>query len=169
VVALKIKNPPVLVGAVPLFYVQSLTLEEGYEFKQIEDSGFAQGIAPTKKTIGIEAILPGPDRLLLKKALEAMALTSRLFLAAAAPLLAVTGLPVVSGMTISTDMQITSLAFTQSTERRDALHLKLNLLHVPRNSAAALIGELADVALAAGTAVAGRVSPGPALAPTFPL
>jgi hypothetical protein len=121
-VALKIKNPPVLVGAVPLFYVQSLTLEEGYEFKQIEDSGFAQGIAPTKKTIGIEAILPGPDRLLLKKALEAMALTSRLFLAAAAPLLAVTGLPVVSGMTISTDMQITSLAFTQSTERRDALH-----------------------------------------------
>jgi hypothetical protein len=167
--ALQVKNPPVLVGAVPLFHVQSIVLTEGYEFKRIENSGFSQAIAPTKKTITIDALLTGPERLLLKKALEAMALTSRLFIAATAPLLAVTGIPVVCGLTMSTDMQITELTFTQSVDRRDVLNVHMTLLHVPRNSTAALIGELADVALAAGSAVAGRMSAGPAIAPSFPL
>jgi hypothetical protein len=83
--------------------------------------------------------------------------------------MAVTGIPVVCGLTISTDMQITALRFVQSADRRDALDLDMTLLHVPRNSAAALIGELADVALAATTAATGRGSPGAALAPTLPL
>src|SRR6266513_1598509 len=90
-------NVPVLVGAVPLFYVQSMNISEGY----------------------------GIERLLLKKALEAMALTSRLLVAAAAPLLAVTGIPVVSGLTISLDMQITDLRFTQSVAKRDALDVSI--------------------------------------------
>src|SRR6266581_2878825 len=104
-------NVPVLVGSVALFYVQSMTISEGYRIERIAGSKFSQAIAPTTKTIAIEAMLLGPKRLQLKKALEVMALTSRLLVAAAAPALAVTGIPVVSGLTISLDMQITELRF----------------------------------------------------------
>ncbi|GAB2686957.1 hypothetical protein [Nocardia thraciensis] len=155
-------HPPVLVGPVPLLYVQSLTLSEGYRIEQIAGSAFSQALAPTTKTIAIEAVLPGPNRLLLKKALEVLALTSRVLVAATAPLLAVSGIPVVTGMTISLDMQITDLRFSQSTQKRDALDVSLTLRYVPRSSVLALASEAADLALAAGTAAAGSPpAPGP--------
>ena len=148
-----VKNPPVLVGAVPLLYVQSLSMSEGYRIQRIADSQFSQALAPTTKTISIQALLLGPERLALKKALEALALSSRVLVAAAAPLLAQAGIPVVCGMTISLDMQITSLRFSQSVDRRDALDVQIELQHVPRSSLVALLGELADVGLAAGSAL----------------
>ena len=152
-------NVPVLVGVVPLTYVQSMTLTEGYRIERIMGSRFSQATQPTAKTITIEAVLLGPERLLVKKALEALALTSRALAAVAAPLLAVTGIPVVSGLTISLDMQITDLRFTQSVQKRDALDVSITLTHVPRSSLTALLGELADLALAAGTALAPSTPP----------
>lgn len=150
-------NAPVLVGPVQLLYVQSMTMHEGYLIERILGSKFSQAIAPTTKTISIEALLIGPDRLAQKKALEALALTSRLLVAATAPLLKVTGISVVSGLTISTDMQITALRFTQSVQKRDALDVSMTLEYVPRSSQAAIIGEVADLALAAGTTVVGSI------------
>jgi hypothetical protein len=97
--------------------------------------------------------------LLIKKALEAMALTSRALVAAAAPALAVAGIPVVSGMTVSLDMQITDLRITHSTAKRDALDVSISLQHVPRSNLSALIGEAADIALAVATATAGSAPP----------
>jgi hypothetical protein len=155
-------NVPVLVGPVPLLYVQSMTITEGYRIERIMGSRFSQATQPTTKTIAIEAVLLGPERLLLKKALEAIALTSRLLVAAAAPLLAVTGIPVVSGLTISLDMQVTDLRFTQSVSKRDALDVSITLQHVPRSSLSAVLGEVADLVLAAGTAA---VPTGPAPSP----
>src|SRR3712207_2093762 len=114
-------NLPVLVGVIPLTAVQSMTLTEGYRVERIMGSRFSQATAPNAKTISIEAVLLGPERLVVKKTLEALALTSRVLAAAAAPLLAVTGIPVVSGLTVSLDMQITELRFTQSAQKRDAL------------------------------------------------
>ena len=146
-------NTPVLVGAVPLFHVQSMTMSQGYRIERIMGSRWSQATQPTVKTIAIEAILIGPDRLLIKKALEAMALTSRALVAAAAPLLAVAGIPVVSGMTISLDMQITDLRFNQSAQKRDAIDVSMTLRHVPRSSLSAILGEAADLILAAGTAL----------------
>jgi hypothetical protein len=145
-------NIPVLVGPVPLMYVQSMNVTEGYRIERIAGSKFSQAIAPTTKTIAIEAILLGPERLLLKKALEVLALTSRVLVAAAAPALAVTGIPVVSGLTISLDMQITDLRFTQSVQRREALDVSITLQYVPRSSLTAILSEVADLALAAGSA-----------------
>ena len=144
---------PVLVGTVPLLYVQSMSMTEGYRIERIAGSSWSQALAPTTKTIAIEAMLIGPDRLLLKKELEALALASRVLVAAAAPAMAVAGIPVVSGLTISLDMQITDLRFSQTTQKRDALDVSLTLQHVPRSKAAMIAGEIADVALAAGTAV----------------
>lgn len=152
-------NPPVLVGAVPLFHVQSMTMSQGYRIERIMGSRWSQATQPTVKTIAIEAVLVGPDRLLTKKALETMALTSRALAAAAAPLLAVSGIPVVSGMTISLDMQITDLRITHSTMKREALDVSLSLQHVPRSNLSALAGEAADLALAVATAATGAAPP----------
>jgi hypothetical protein len=160
-------NLPVLVGVVPLTAVQSITLTEGYRIERIMGSRFSQATQPNAKTISIEAVLFGPDRLLLKKGLEALALTSRALAAAAAPLLAVTGIPVVTGLTISLDMQITDLRFTQSAQKRDALDVAISLTHVPRSSISAALGELADLALATGIAL-GPSSPPPSPVPRTP-
>ena len=37
-------NPPVLVGTVPLLYVQSITMSEGYQVQRIADSQFFQAM-----------------------------------------------------------------------------------------------------------------------------
>jgi hypothetical protein len=144
-------NPPVLVGTVPLLYVQQLSLTEGYQIERIAGSAFSQAIAPTTRTIALEALLPGPDRLVLKKELEALALVSRVLVAATATALAVTGIPVVTGMSISLDMQITELRFSQSSQKKDALDVSMTLRYVPRASALAVASEIADFALATGT------------------
>jgi hypothetical protein len=152
-------NTPILIGPVPLLYVQSVSISEGYQIERIAGSSFSQAIAPTTKTIAIEAMLLGPDRLRRKKELEALALVSRVLVAATAPLLAVTGIPVVSGLTISLDMQITDLRFNQSVQKRDTLDVSITLRHVPRSSLTAVLGEVADLALAAGTALAAGPPP----------
>ncbi|MFD9424703.1 MULTISPECIES: hypothetical protein [unclassified Streptomyces] len=152
----------VLVGTVPLLYAQSITMTEGYRVERILGSRFSQATQPSAKTIVIEAVLLGPERHATKKALEVMALTSRALLAAAAPALAVSGIPVVCGLTLSLDMQITDLRFTQSVQKRDAFDLSLTLQHVPRSSLTALLGEIADLAMSAGSAgVPSLPVPGP--------
>src|SRR5262245_27474054 len=74
-------NAPVLVGPVQLRYVQSMTINEGYRIERIMGSRFSQATQPTYKTIAIDAVLLGPDRLVQKKELEALALVSRLLVA----------------------------------------------------------------------------------------
>lgn len=160
-------NQPVLVGPVQLLYVQSITVTEGYQIERIAGSRFVQALAPTTKTIAIEAMLPGSDRLVVKKELEALALVSRVLVAAAAPLLALSGIPVVSGLTVSLDMQITDLRFSQSVQKRDAIDVSLTLRHVPRSSVTAVLGELADLALAAGSALSSAAA-APAALPRTP-
>lgn len=139
-------NPPVLIGAVPLFTVTSMSLNEGYQVARIAGSTLVQLVSPTSKTISVEATLVGPERQLVKKALEAMALTSRVLASATAPLLALAGVPVVSGLTISLDMQIVSLRFTQSNQKREAIDVSIALQHVPRSSLATIVGEGLDLA-----------------------
>ncbi|MET7479559.1 hypothetical protein ABZT17_35070 [Streptomyces sp. NPDC005648] len=155
-------NPPVLVGPVPLLYVQSMTVNEGYRIERIMGSRFSQATQPTNLTIAIEAVLPGPRRLEQKKALEALALTSRLLVAAVARGESAVGIAVVSGLTVSLNMQITDLRFTQGVARRDALDVSIALQQIPPALPAAVLGEVGDLGLAAGTAV---VPTGPSAAP----
>jgi hypothetical protein len=154
-------NVPVLVGGVPLFTATSVTLSEGYQVQRIAGSSLAQLVAPTTKTIAIEAVLIGQERLVAKKALEALALTSRALASSVAPLMKVAGIPVVSGLTISLDMQITSLRFAVSNQKREAVDVSITLEQVPRSSVSALVGEALDMALAEGTAAIPSAS-GPA-------
>jgi hypothetical protein len=154
-------NVPVLVGPVPLLFVQSMTVTEGYEVERIAGTRFLQATQPTRKRIGIEALLAGPDRTALKKALEALALVSRKLADSTGGLLP-NGISVVSGLTVSLEMQITELHFTQSVNRRDALEVSIALEEVPRASLLATLGEVADLAVAAGSALLpGTVPPNP--------
>lgn len=141
----------VWVGIVPLEYVQSITISEGYRIEKIAGSKFSQAISPNTKTIAIEAMLVGQYRLVLKKGLEALALSSRALVATTAFALRFVGIPVVSRLTISLDMQITDLKFVQNVQNREALNVSISLTHVPRTNVASILGEVADTALAVGT------------------
>ncbi|MCP4259932.1 MAG: hypothetical protein GY774_20825 [Planctomycetes bacterium] len=144
-------NLPVLVGAVPLFTVTSFTLNEGYEAVAVAGSSIKQMVKPTKKTIAIEALLMKEFRA-LRPALEGMALTSRLLVAATGPLMKFTGIPVVAKNGVHLDMQITSLRFTQDNQMRDTLKVSIALTHVPRSRLAGIIGEILDLGVGVGTA-----------------
>jgi hypothetical protein len=152
-------NVPVLVGPVQLLYVQSMTINEGYRIERIMGSRFSQATQPTNKTIAIEAVLLGPQRLEQKKELEAIALTSRLLVAAVARGESAVGISVVSGLTVSLDMQVTDLRFTQSVTKRDALDTSITLQQFQRSSVSAVLGEVADLVLAAGTAAVRTTPP----------
>jgi hypothetical protein len=143
-------NVPVLVGAVPLFAVTSFRINEGYKTAPIAGSTLMQMLAPTTKTINIEALLIHEFRA-LRPALEAMALTSRA-LAATAGLMQFTGIPVVTKNSVSVDMQITNLVFTQDNQMRDTLKVSMTLTHVPRTRLAEAIGGGLDLAVGVGTA-----------------
>lgn len=155
-------NLPVLVGPVQLLYVQSMTVNEGYRIERIMGSRFSQATQPTNKTIAIEAVLLGPQRLEQKKALEALALTSRLLVAAAVRGESAIGIAVVSGLTTSLNMQVTDLRFTQGVAKRDALDVSITLQQIPPALLTAVLGEIGDLSLAVGTAA---VPTGPAASP----
>ena len=152
-------NPPVLIGPVPLFAVQSMVLSDGYRIERILGSRFSQAVAPTEKTISIRAVLIGQQRLLIKQTLEALALVTRAIAAAAAPVLGITGIPVVAGMTVSVDMQITKLTFTHSVDKREALDVQIEMSHVPRTAINSLIATGLDLALGVATAALPSMPP----------
>lgn len=145
-------NVPVLVGGVPLLNVQKMTLDEGYRVEKIAGSRFSQLITPTTRTLTIDALLTGRERLILKKLLEGLALTSRALASAAAPALSLAGIPVISLFTILLDMQITDLRFENAIDSRDAVKATIRLGHVPRHMASEIVGESLDLALAAASA-----------------
>jgi hypothetical protein len=144
-------NIPVLIGTVPLFAVTSFVLNEGYKTASIAGSTLKQMVAPTTKTINIEALLIGEFRA-LRPALEAMALTSRLLASVTAPLMQLAGVPVVAKTGVHLDMQITSLVFTQDNQMRDTLKVSISLVNVPRTQLGGLLGGALDAAVGAGSA-----------------
>jgi len=144
-------NIPVLVGVVPLLAVTSFILDEGYKVTPIAASNLKQMVAPTSKTIKIEALLIKGERA-LRPALETLALTSRFLGAAAGVLAQFAGIPVVAKNGVYLDMQITSLTFTQDNQMRDTLRVSMSLVQVPRSSLLGLLGGLGDLAVGVGTA-----------------
>ena len=144
-------NIPVLVGAVPLLAVTSFVTNEGYKTASIASSTLKQMVAPTTKTIAIEALLIKEFRS-LRPALEAMALTSRGLASVTAPLLKLAGIPVVAKTSVNLDMQITSLIFTQDSQMRDTIKVSMTLINVPRTQFGGLLGGALDLAVGVGSA-----------------
>src|ERR1700752_1089984 len=93
----------VLIGTVPLFAVNRISLSEQFALPPVGDKGFSQSGSKVTREVQIEAVLIGEERQLTKLALELMADLSRT-VPLASSLLA--GIPIVAGLTTLLDMQI---------------------------------------------------------------
>ena len=145
-------NLPVLVGVVPLLKVQKYVVAETYKSVSIPASSFVQMVGMTSKTITIDALLVGVERL-FRVVLEALAMnTVPGALQATSFLESFVGIPVVSKNFIHLDMQITQLTFTQDNDKRETLTVSITLTNVPRPKKLGGFLPGADIALGIGSA-----------------
>src|SRR5271165_2137969 len=145
-----VHQPSVLIGAVPLFAVNRITLNENYSLPPVGDKGLSQSTGKIDRTIQIEAMLIGTERHLIRLALEAMADLSKTLPALSS---VVSGVPLVAGLTTLLDCQVSSLSFGQSAEDKDVFTVSISLKHCPRPGLMALLSEATNAAAAiAGTA-----------------
>jgi hypothetical protein len=141
----------VLVGAVPLFAVNRISLNEQYQLPPVGDQGLSQSTSKITRTVQIEAVLLGADGPLTRLGLEMMAdLSKTLPLASSV----ISGIPLVAGLTTLMDMQIDSLSFTQSAEEKDVYTVSISLKHCPRPGLMALLSAVTNTASAIGGAAA---------------
>jgi len=129
---------------VPLWAVTTMSLSETFHLPPIGSSGVKAIVATHDDTITLAGVLVGAERFVWKLALETMAETSkRGGLIASLSRGKISGLILVTSLTIRTDMQIQSLTFTASAAKRDALDVSISLAHMPLPGA---LGKLLDVA-----------------------
>jgi hypothetical protein len=140
-------DPPLMV---PLFAVTSMSLTEAYHLPPIGSSKQRMIVAAHDDTISLSALLVGRERFTLKFLLETMAnlskrgtITERVFRGA------VSGLTLVTSMTIRTDLQIQSLTFGASATRREAIDVSMSLVHVPRPGVLAKVLDVASLGVGA--------------------
>lgn len=140
-------DPPLMV---PLFAVTSMSLTEAYHLPPIGSSKQRMIVAAHDDTISLNALLVGRERFTLKFLLETMAnlskrgtITERVFRGA------VSGLTLVTSMTIRTDLQIQSLTFGASATRREAIDVSMSLVHVPRPGVLAKVLDVASLGVGA--------------------
>jgi hypothetical protein len=141
-------KPSVLIGAVPLFAVNRITLNESYALPPVGDTGLSQSTGKITRSVQIDATLIGPERHIIRLGLEAMADLSRTLPAVSS---IASGIPLVAGLTTLLDMQVESLNFSQSAEEKDVFTVSISLKHCPRPGLMALISE----GLNAATAIVG--------------
>jgi hypothetical protein len=149
----------VLLGAVPLFAVNRITLNEQFDLPPVGDKGLSQSTGKITRSVQIEAVLIGPERHLMRLGLEAMADLSKTLPALSS---IVSGIPLVAGLTTLLDMQINSLSFAQSADEKDVFTASISLKHCPRPGLMALISEATNAAMAIGgfaVGLAGGSSP----------
>ena len=135
----------VLIGVVPLFAVNSITLDEQYALPPVGDRGASQSASKITRSVRIEAALIGDERQAIRLGLEAMADVSRALQLSS---LSVSGIPLVAGLTTLLDMQVESLTFSQSAEEKDVYTASITLKHCPRTGLLALLSEVTNAATA---------------------
>ena len=155
----------VLVGVVPLFAVTNMTLDEQFKIPTIGQGDKSQWLGKVGYTVTIQGVLLGPERFLWKAALEVLADIS-MVLASLVSIPGLGGIPLVSGLTVLSDMQITSLRFTQTSQEFGAIGVTVSLKHCPRGFVAELLGQGLNVASSLGGSIANmtagvRSVPGP--------
>jgi hypothetical protein len=129
---------------VPLWAVTTMTLTASYHLPPIGSTGAKSVVGTHDDTITLAGVLVGTERYAWKLAMESLAESSRRGSALASFTGgAAGGLVLITSMTIRTDMQVTSLTFTASAARRDALDVSIGMAHLPLPSA---LGKLLDVA-----------------------
>ena len=134
---------------VPLWAVSTMTLSESYHLPPIGSSGAKAIVSTHDDTVSLNGVLVGEERFALKLALESLAEASKRGSALAALTGGrVGGLILVTSMTIRTDMQVQSLSFTATAQKRDALDVSMSLAHMPLPGALAKLLDIASLGVA---------------------
>jgi hypothetical protein len=129
---------------VPLWAVTTIGLSETYKLPAIGSSTSKAVVATHDDTVSLSGVLVGSERYAWKLALETLAESSKRGTALAKFTSgAVSGLILVTSMTIRTDMQVQSLSFTASASKRDAIDVSISLAHMPPPGS---LGKILDVA-----------------------
>ena len=129
---------------IPLWTVTSQSLTEAYHLPPLGTTGARSLVATHDDTVALSGVLVGLERYAWKLGLETMAESSKRGSAIASFTSgAVSGLILVTSMTIRTDMHIQNLTFNASAARRDVLDVTMTMVHVPLPGA---LGKLLDVA-----------------------
>jgi hypothetical protein len=137
----------VLLGRVPLYAVNRISLSERYELPSYGDKGLSQSTSKITREVQIEALLIGDSKQAIRLALEAMADLSKLLPATSSIL---SGIPMVAGLTTLLDMQINNLTFGQSAEEKDVYTVSISLKHCPRPGLMTLLSNVTNAAAAIG-------------------
>jgi len=128
---------------VPLWAVTQMSLSETYALPPIGSSKMRAIVATHDDTISLTGMLVGAERYAWKFALESLADAGKRGSGIGSVLGGkVTGLILITSMTIRTDMQIQSLTFTATAAQRDALGVSITMAHMPLPGA---LGKLLDV------------------------
>jgi hypothetical protein len=147
----------VLLGNVPLYAVNRISLSERYELPPVGDKGLSQSTSKITREVQIEALLIGDSKQAIRLALESMADLSRLLPASS---YIVSGIPMVAGLTTLLDMQVNSLIFGQSAEEKDVYTVSIALRHCPRPGLMTSLSNLTNLAAAiGGTAALASATP----------
>jgi len=145
------------ITTIPLFAVSQIALSESYHLPAIANTSVRSRVATHDDTIVVTGILTGPERYAMKFALERLAESAKLATALEGLTAgAVSGLVVITGMTVRTDMQIQSLSFTASAVRRDAFDVSISFAYMPRPSSPTSLLEIGNVAVRALGDLGGR-------------
>lgn len=132
------------VVTVPLWAVASMSLSQTYHLPPIGSTGARSIVATHDDTLTLTGVLVGPERFTWKFLLETLADVSKRGSAIAGITGGrVSGLIVVTAMSIRTDMQVQSLSFSAAAARRDVLDVTLTMAHMPPPG---VLGKLLDLA-----------------------
>jgi hypothetical protein len=150
------QHASVLIGTVPLFAVNQISLNEQYQLPPVGDKGLSQSTSKITRTVQIQAALLGPDGPFTRLRLEIMADVAKTLPRGSS---GSSGIPLVAGLTTLMDMQIESLNFSQTAEEKGVYTVSISLKHCPR-PAMALLSNVTNAANAiVGTATLASASP----------
>lgn len=129
---------------IPLWAVTQMTLSETYLLPPIGSTAMKAVVGVHDDTIQLSGILVGPERFTWKLLLETLAESSKRGSALATFTGGkVSGLILITSMTIRTDLQVKTLVFTASSAKREALDVQITLAYMPLPGS---LGKLLDVA-----------------------
>jgi hypothetical protein len=135
---------------IPLFAVSQIVLSETYHLPAIGTTSVRSSVATHDDTIALTGLFAGPERYAWKFTLETLAESSKRGTALEGLTGGtVSGLVLITGIAVRTDMQIQALSFTVSATRRDVIDVAVTLAYMPRPSPLGKLLELGNIAIRA--------------------
>ena len=133
---------------VPLYSVTAMSLTEAYHLPPIGSSGTRALVSTHDDSVTLSGVLVGQERYGWKFALETLAESGMRGgggIVAGLSLLGmnISGLILMTALTIRTDMQITNLTFGASSAKRQTLDVSVTMVYVPQPG---IVNKLLDVA-----------------------